>query len=68
MDKQAMKQRIAQLLVEVGHITVDDYGYAHLTDQGRQRVGRALSKVVPNGDVILLELAVLEGHGVTVQI
>lgn len=54
-------------LVEEGFVSIDEHGSATLTEKGKQRVGNRLDKL-PNGDEILIQIAVLNAHGITMDV
>jgi len=52
-------------LVRKGLMQVDENGQETLTDKGRAAVVRAINSL-PDGEEFLIELAVFEGHGISV--
>lgn len=63
---QDLRRHQTRQLIEEGYIHVDEYGNATLTEKGKQRVANRLDKL-PVGDEILIQIAVLQEHGITVS-
>lgn len=61
------REQLVKAHIEAGHIVQDECGNLQLVGPGRQRVHTALAKI-KIGDEFLLELAVLEAHGITVTV
>jgi hypothetical protein len=61
------REQLIKAQIEAGHVVQDDYGNLQLTGPGRQRISQALAKI-PVGDEFLLEMAVLDAHGLQVTV
>jgi Mn-dependent DtxR family transcriptional regulator len=59
------KERQKSQLREQGFIEVNENGEVALTDKGKSRVANRLDRL-PLGDEFLIQVAVLDAHGITV--
>ena len=59
------KEQQRKRLIKTGMIAVDDNGQQTLTEKGRQKVAHRIG-LLPAGEEFLIELAVLDGHGIAV--
>lgn len=63
---QDLRNHQTRQLIETGFVHVDENGDTTLTEKGQKHIQNRLNKLPP-GDHIMIQIAVLAAHGITVR-